>query len=170
MFLLHLLTFRSAVTMEISFVISGAYCIYKSTQGPCPDHMDSGSVKWNDEDTYNSNKKGGELPYGTYNKDTVIRYCCQTKGNWDASIELPVSQPFYLLTSSATGSPKCQIVMWALSYLEYIVFDTEDDNNADEEDGYHVFLQGRKLYYCYYEGSMLSFILFSLFFYHIAFL
>ena len=117
--------------------------------------MDPGWVRWDDEDNNNGNKNGGWLPDGTYNKDTKIRYCCQTKGHWDVPIKLPVSQPFYLLTSSATNSPKCQMVKWALSYLEYIVFDTEDDNNADGEDGNHVFLEGRKLYYCYYEGTLL---------------
>ena len=138
--------------MKFSFVAPGKYCIYKASDAACPGYMNSGWVRWDDEDSGNINKKGGWLPDGTYNSDTVIQYCCQTKGNWDASIELPVSQPFYLLTSSATGSPKCQMVMWALSYLEYIVFDTEDDSNGDAEDGDHVFLQGRKLYYCYYEG------------------
>ena len=156
--------------MDISFVISGEYCIYKSTDGACPEDMDSGWVEWDDENYLNQNENGGWLPDGTYDENTRIRYCCQTNGHWDASIELSVTQPFYLLTSNATGSPKCQMVKWALSYLEYIVFDTEDDDNRDEESGEHVFLQGRKLFYCYYEGSMLSFILFSLFFDRIAFL
>ena len=149
--LVHHTLLRNFSKIKVSCVVSGEYCIYQQG-GTCPENMNSGWLKWDDEDDNNNNQKRGRLPDGTYNKDTVIRYCCQTKGNWDASIELPVSQPFYLLTSSATGSPKCQIVMWALSYLEYIVFDTEDDRNADKEGGYHVFLQGRKLYYCYYEG------------------
>ena len=140
--------------MKFSFVALGKYCIYKASDAACPRYMNSGWVKWDDENTLNINKKGGWLPDGTYDRDTLIRYCCQTKGNWDISIELPVSQPFYLLKSSATGSPKCQMVKWALSYLEYIVFDTEDDDNGDEESGDHVFLQGRKLYYCYYKGTL----------------
>ena len=137
------------------FVVSGKYCIYKASSVACPDDMDPGWVRWDDEDNNNGNKNGGWLPDGTYNKDTKIRYCCQTKGHWDVPIKLPVSQPFYLLTSSATNSPKCQMVKWALSYLEYIVFDTEDNNNGDGEGGNHVFLEGRKLYYCYYEGTLL---------------
>jgi hypothetical protein len=53
------------------------------------------------------------------NKDTKMEYCCQTDDNWYDSIELPVSQPFYLLTSSSTDTPKCQMVKWTFSYLEY---------------------------------------------------
>ena len=119
--------------------------------------MDSGWVKWDDENQRNHNKRVGWLPDGRYDEDTRIEYCCQTKGHWDASIELPLSQPFYLLTSSATDSPKCQMVKWALSYLEYIVFDTEDSANGDDESGDHVFLEGTKIYYCYYEGVQLLF-------------
>jgi myo-inositol catabolism protein IolC len=114
--------------------------------------MDTGWVKWDDEDSFNNNKKGGSLPDGSYSKDTVIRYCCQNAGNWKDSIELPVSRPFYLLTSSSTVSPKCQMVKWAFSYLEYIIFDTNDEHNADNEGGKHIFLHQRKLYYCYYQG------------------
>jgi hypothetical protein len=84
-----------------------------------------------------------------------LEYCCQTDGNWYYSIELPVSQPFYLLTSSSTDTPKCQMVKWAFSYLEYIVFDTEDDNNYDNQGGEHLFLDGDKKYYCYYEGTLI---------------
>ena len=116
--------------------------------------MDTGWVKWDDEDSSNRNKKGGSLPDGSYNKDTVIRYCCQNASPWYDSIELPVIRPFYLLTSSSTVSPKCQMVKWAFSYLEYIIFDTSDQSNADREGGKHIFLHGRKLYYCYYKGTL----------------
>ena len=120
----------------------------------CPINMNTGWVKWDDEDDRNINKNGGSLPDGSYDKDTVIRYCCQNNGNWHDSIELPVSRPFYLLTSSYLSKPKCQMVKWALSYLEYIVFDTNDQYNFDQQGGQHVFLQGRKLYYCYYKGTL----------------
>ena len=132
------------------FVLTGSYCIYKS--GVCPKDMASGWVYWDDEDSKNGNRKGGYLPDGSYDKDTKIEYCCQTDGNWYDSIELPVSKPFYLLTSSSTYTPKCQMVKWEFSYLEYIVFDTEDDNNLDFKSAQHLFLDGEKKYYCYYEG------------------
>jgi hypothetical protein len=117
--------------------------------------MRSGWVRWDDSDYENKNRKGGFLPDGSYDKDTKIEYCCQTKGHWCDLIELPVSQPFYLLTSSSADTPKCQMVKWALSYLEYIVFDTEDTNNGDAQGGEHLFLDGEKKYYCYYEGTLI---------------
>ncbi len=46
------------------------------------------------------------------------------------------------------------MVKWAFSYLEYIVFDTNDQNNGDSQGGKHIFLYGRKLFYCYYEGTL----------------
>ena len=115
--------------------------------------MNAGWVKWDDENTQNTNQGGGSLPDGTYNQDTLIHYCCQTAGNWHDPIELPVSRPFYLLTSSSVSTPKCQMVKWAFSYLEYIEFDTSRPDNANQQLGEHVFLQGRKSYYCYYKGT-----------------
>jgi hypothetical protein len=115
--------------------------------------MKSGWVFWDDEDYKDGNRKGGYLPDGLCYVDTEIYYCCQTDGHWYDSIELPVSQPFYLLTSSSTDTSKCQMVKWALSYLEYIVFDTEDDANWYYQEGEHLFLNRRKLFYCYYEGT-----------------
>jgi hypothetical protein len=132
-------------------VLTGSYCIYKN--GTCPKDMASGWVTWDDENNDNDNSKAGYLPDGSYDENTTIEYCCQTDGNWYDSIELPVSQPFYLLTFSSTDTPKCQMVKWALSYLEYIVFDTEDSTNKDGQGGEHLFLAGRKLFYCYYEGT-----------------
>ena len=132
------------------FVLTGAYCIYKSKDAGCPKYMDTGWVRWDDK---NGNKEGS-LPDGQYDEDTLIRYCCQTAGHWYDSIELPVSQPFYLLTSNSTVSPKCQMVKWAFSYLEYIVFVTNDQNNTDSQGGEHLFLYGITLFYCYYKGML----------------
>ncbi|XP_046839077.1 uncharacterized protein LOC124433357 [Xenia sp. Carnegie-2017] len=134
----------------------GTYCIYKSSIA-CPYGMSSGSVKWDDENNKNTNKQRGQLPDGVYDNDTLIHYCYQTNGNWYDSIELPVIKPFYLLTSNSLSSPKCQMVKWATSQMEYILFDTEDENNSDIFSGNHVFVDtfnssGRiKLYYCYYK-------------------
>ena len=136
------------------FVLTGSYCIYKSKDVLCPKDMDTGWVKWDDEDDQNKNKKGGFLPDGIYYESTIIYYCCQTAGHWYDSIKLPASQLFYLLTSSSTDTPKCQMVKWAFSYLEYIVFDTEDQINIDDQGGDHLFLYGRKLFYCYYKGML----------------
>ncbi|XP_046857423.1 cubilin-like isoform X3 [Xenia sp. Carnegie-2017] len=140
----------------------GSYCIYKSNIS-CPKGMSTGSVKWDDENDRNLNEEAGELPYGTYDDDTVIHYCCQTDGKWYEPIELPVTQSFYLLTSNSLTSPKCQMVKWATSEMEYITFNTEDDNNADRFSGKHAFVntlnafRHRKLHYCYYEDCRCSF-------------
>lgn len=37
----------------------------------------SGSIYWDDEDTYNMNGKGGYLPSGSFDSDTRINYCCR---------------------------------------------------------------------------------------------
>lgn len=37
----------------------------------------SGSVFWDDEDTFNDNSHGGYLPDGTFDSDTKIDYCCR---------------------------------------------------------------------------------------------
>ncbi|XP_028399737.1 uncharacterized protein LOC114523097 isoform X2 [Dendronephthya gigantea] len=131
---------------------NGEYCIYKSEDSRCPEDMSSGWVKWNDEDWANANNKGGSLPQGVYNNETLIHYCCQTNGKWSDSIELPVNQPFYLLTTNSVETPKCQMVKWANSRLEYVVFDTEKMSNGEFQKGDHVFIKPRrKVYYCYYE-------------------
>jgi CUB/sushi domain-containing protein len=117
--------------------------------------MTTGWVRWNDTNYKNENGNGGFLPDGSYDKNTKIYYCCQTDGNWYDSIELPVSQPICLLTSNSTDTPNCQVVKWAFSYLEYIVFDTEDEINGDGQGGEHLFLDVEKKYYCCYEGTLI---------------
>ena len=120
--------------------------------------MFDGSIKWDDEDYQNRNYQSGILPDGTYGYHygtTTIEYCCQDEGYWFNSIELPVDRPFYLLPHK---SPNCQRVKWALSSLEYIVYDTENDDNSDTFSGSHVFTNKvkslPKIYYCYYEGMI----------------
>lgn len=120
--------------------------------------MVEGSILWDDEDNHNGNAKEGSLPdltiyYYDYYKDTKLYYCCQTQGEWYKPITLPTNKPFYLLPY---GSQNCQRVSWTVSSLEYIVYDTEDDNNGDLFEGHHVFNDQvkslPKVYYCYYEG------------------
>ena len=121
--------------------------------------MFDGSIKWDDEDNQNRNYQSGILPDGTDDSDsygsTTIKYCCQEHGYWFNSIELPVDRPFYLLPHK---SPHCQRVKWALSSLEFIVYDTENENNNDKFSGSHVYAEEveslPKIYYCYYEGMI----------------
>jgi hypothetical protein len=117
--------------------------------------MNSGSIKWDDEDSQNNNSFGGTLPDGTFNSDTLIEFCCQNQGLWSNSIQLPVDKPFYLLPRN---SQNCQRVKGAISTLDYIIFDTEDSNNHDTFIPSHVFAikdKGLpKIYYCYYRGKI----------------
>ena len=130
------------------------YCIYK--KGQCPSGMNEGSIRWDDEDDPNkdSNDKCCTLPDGEYSKHiTTIFYCCNGGGDWRKSIDLPINEPFYLLPYM---SDNCQRVKEAISVLEYITFDTEENNNFDEfkgSYGYTTEIQGiPTVYYCYYKG------------------
>ena len=121
--------------------------------------MKEGSVKWDDEDLSNKNQKKGTLPDGTYDKNTMIKYCCQDEGHWYNAVQLPVDRPFYLLphNSASFKNPKCQLVKWAMSWLEYIVYNTEKRNNHNALKGSHVFVHSSReslltMYYCYYKG------------------
>ena len=127
--------------------------------------MKEGFIKWDDEDypTEGGNDKHGILPDGEYgaavtnDRDTKIFYCCNDAGDWKQSIELPIHEPFYLLPYQ---SKNCQRVKGALSTLEKITYDTEEDNNRDDFQTSHAFTDGQKgkptLYYCYYKGMFLN--------------
>ena len=131
---------------------TGEYCIYKS--GKCPDGLTNGHVKWDDDDKgHNLNDEGGTLPGGVYDHNTEIRFCCRTDGNKRDPILLPSKTPFFLL---AYGSAKCQMVKWAIASLEWIFFDTKDDQNTDKAVGEYPFEAGithPTIYYCYYRGK-----------------
>lgn len=137
------------------FFILGSYCIYRKHES-CPQDMVEGSIFWDDEDNNNLNHKGGSLPdldTGYFGTDTILYYCCQNQGEWYTPIELPTEKPFYLLPYE---SRNCQRVKWAISSLEYIIYDTEDNNNFDQFIGHHVFTDEfkslPKIFYCYYKG------------------
>ncbi len=149
---------------------TGSYCIYQYGV-KCPPGMVEGYIKWDDNNPpqENRNQKLGSLPRGDYTYDTVIYYCCQNQSTWYDVIELPTTSPFYLLPYKPRSqySTECQRVKWALPTLEYIRFDTEDDNNQDVFYGHHVDTdhdnpKGRpKVHYCYYESRSGSLHLFT---------
>ena len=119
--------------------------------------MTEGFIDMYDEQNNNQNKLHGylNLPDGIYfGPSTRVIYCCHTVGKWYNPIELPNKKPFYLLPY---GSRNCQRVAGALSSLEYIRYDTEDDDNWDEFSGDHVFTDKvkslPKVFYCYYESK-----------------
>lgn len=154
---MHSLTLN-CLPMKVN-CFTGKYCVYKSKNAPCPEDMTSGSVFWDDEDEDHQTQVGEGSPDGSYVNDTTIYYCCQNDGNPYDSIELPVERPFYLLTSNSFATPKCQMVKWAFSSLEYLVLDTENVNNSDSESDDHVFIANKTVYYCYYEGILLFLIM-----------
>ena len=132
---------------------AGEYCIYRRGS-KCPSGLLSGSVLWDDENSAigrNRNSHAGVLPAGVYNQDTKIFFCCQTTGSHDDPIELPVASPFYLIAFT----PQCQEVLNTIHTMEFIRYDTEDDNNHDQKTfpyPYGVAFQEPTIYYCYYKG------------------
>lgn len=138
---------------------AGEYCIYQKGSS-CPVGMQRGSVLWDDENFsgMNKNNNSGSLPAGVYNQDTKIFFCCQTYGYYFNPIELPIDKPFYLMAWKG----HCQYVLNTVHRKEYIVYDTEDDNNHDKQtDPFPYganFLPEPHIYYCYYEGKVLFFL------------
>ncbi|XP_022794893.1 uncharacterized protein LOC111333559 [Stylophora pistillata] len=131
---------------------NGKFCIYKEGDF-CPQGFYEGLVRWDDDNKKNGsnrNHKGGKLPAGVYNQDTLIYFCCKTTGFIIKRIALPVSKPFYLM---AFGSKTCQEVQGAVYSLEYVVFDTENTNNMDSRVYPYPYGADRKeptIHYCYY--------------------
>ena len=134
---------------------SGKYCIYKKGDY-CPQDFHKGSVLWDDNNESNGsnrNSKGGELPAGIYDQDTMIYFCCKSTGSVEKRVSLPVSKPFYLLAFESTT---CQEVQGAVYSLEYVVYDTENTNNHDARVypyPYGAHLRELTIYYCYYRGK-----------------
>ena len=127
--------------------------------------MDDGFIHWDDEDNdnANANTKDGILPDGTYNHDTEIYFCCRHQGNWYDPIELPVSVPLFLLPYN---SKNCQRVKWAMSKQQYIIYETENEQNRDNFHQRHAYAENignnlPKIYYCYYEGEYIVLLLHS---------
>ena len=132
---------------------TGRYCIYD--YGRCPTGLTKGYAYWDDNNENNSNGKGGTLPGGVngHIHDTQIRFCCRKDGDINDPVLLPSKTPFFLL---AYGSAECQMVKWAIASLEWIFFDTEDNQNRDKAAGAYPFEAGIKhptIYYCYYHGK-----------------
>ncbi|XP_076112432.1 uncharacterized protein LOC143080461 isoform X2 [Mytilus galloprovincialis] len=128
----------------------GNYCILR--QGiSCPSGFKTGSIYWDDEDHHNSNEKEGILPSGVFDTNTLIFYCCRFDGSYRTPINLPPTIPFYLLRYR---SP-CQQVQGMVAREEVVMFDDEDTQNGNLENGSHPLNHrstvGNTLYYCYYD-------------------
>lgn len=133
---------------------AGEYCIYQKGHD-CPDGLLSGWVYWDDEDGRNKNAHRGVLPEGVFNQNTKIYFCCRsTKDGYKEPIELPFASPFYLMAFRR----HCQAVLYTIHKREYIIYDTEDIVNQDENSfpyPYGADLHPPKIYYCYYRGTRL---------------
>lgn len=136
----------------------GNYCIYKKGSS-CPTLLKEGYVLWDDENGKNAanvNFHSGSLPNGKYGQDTKIFFCCQIVGSPSVPIELPIDTPFYLMTFN---NKKCQEVLKTIYTTEFIRYDTENDNNHDKQSYPYPFgadLYLPYIYYCYYQGKILS--------------
>ena len=129
---------------------SGQYCIFK--KGSCPKGLTEGYIHWDDETEKNINDKGGTLPDGIYDKDTLIYYCCRTDGDKFTPMPLPLISPFYL---KAYSSSECQRVEGAISTEEFIRYDTEDESNKDKQHGSYPYgggISNHNISYCYYKS------------------
>ena len=113
--------------------------------------MESGFIKWDDEDSNNRNLFSGQLPDGSYGKDTKIEYCCRVDGNATNPINLPTDSPFVLLKAN---THLCQKVNGMQVRSEFFRWDTEDNNPTSNKTGpVNAELNERKdvkVYYCYY--------------------
>ena len=129
---------------------TGQYCIYK--KGRCPNGLSNGFVYWDDDSYFNENTKSGILPDGVYDANTKIEFCCRTDENKDKPVVLPTKEPFYLL---AYKFPRCQMVKWTVSTLQWIYYDTEHWDNVDHRGGAYPYNAAKKhptIYYCHYHG------------------
>jgi len=129
----------------------GSYCIGRKN-GTCPHGFSEGYIKWDDEDIRNRNSRGGILPDGIYNRNTIIYYCCRNDAHPTNPIILPTDRPFYLMQNHPDG---CQHVRNMQVQAEWVYWDDEDVRNDDSESGSYPYRGGatnrnQRLNYCYY--------------------
>ncbi|XP_070568137.1 uncharacterized protein [Ptychodera flava] len=127
----------------------GEYCIYKT--GLCPQGFAAGYVLWDDEDDLpQGNALGGTLPDGTYDRNTLIYYCCREDGSPNDPLYLPKEVPFVLIKRSAN----CQAVNGMSVSEEWFLWDNENILNEDDVVGFAPYNTGgyaqHQLHYCYY--------------------
>merc|ERR1711962_207007 len=136
----HLFGYHGTADVEQGFCLKGNpegaewphgnYCVYKYDGEDCPSGFTTGSITWDDEDYDNVDENHGMLPDGSFPigdySDTTYNYCCRNDGSPDHEITLPTTRPFYLFPHSNA----CQKVSGMTSSEEWILFDTENDNNG----------------------------------------
>ena len=128
---------------------NGSYCIVKQ-DAPCPDGFEEGSIFWDDENDDNENYAFGDLPDGTFDSNTLIKYCCRSDGDIATPIPLPNTVPFALVRQSADG---CQQVQGMNVANAWVFTDDENDCNLNRKSGSAPYVEGVRdfrIYYCYY--------------------
>ena len=128
---------------------NGAYCIVAFASS-CPSGFRSGSVFWDDEDEHNANWVSKSVPYGIFDRNTRLDYCCRSDGSISTPISLPTGTPFYLLQKSSAG---CQRVAGMSDRHDWRQTDDEDSHNSNKQRGNVPYITGTsdyKVHYCYY--------------------
>jgi len=132
---------------------NGKYCLYKKGNS-CPPNFEEGWVYW---DEYgNNNAVEGEVPEGTYGKNTNMSFCCRDDGFASNDLYLPTDKPFYLFPTTHA----CQAVSGMNYKMEYIQWDDDDWFNDNDRDGALPYMEGKhdnsntKMYFCYYYPAL----------------
>ena len=129
---------------------NGSYCLVKRSAQPCPDGFEEGSLFWDDENDDNDNYIYGIVPDGTFDSNTLIKYCCRSDGDIATPIPLPNTAPFVMLRQSAGG---CQQVQGMNVADAWVFTDDENDCNLNRKSGSTPYVEGVRdfrVYYCYY--------------------
>ncbi len=114
-----------------------------------------GSVEWDDEDGLdNRNTVSGSVPEGTYNRDTLIYFCCRDDGYESFPLYLPTSDPFILFMKTPNT---CQKVEGMSVRQEWFHWDGENDipigpkeyfqGSVPFHDGWE---NNHRIHFCYY--------------------
>ena len=97
----------------------GNYCIVKSAGFSCPSNFTEGYLNWNDENDNNKNNYYGakySKPDGVFGKDTQIKFCCRSDGNYRTAMNMPKDFSYTLFPHFWEG-----ITIWIMSLpLQYI--------------------------------------------------
>lgn len=111
----------------------GSYCVF--AKNGCPNGFRTGTIKLDDEDISNRNRKSGTLPDGVYDRDTLYRFCCRSDAPHHQAIPLPSAAPFILFQPQ--GARACQQVSGMRVSVEWFKWDCEDSNNRNERKPFH---------------------------------
>ena len=110
----------------------------------------SGWIRWDDEDSRNSNHFRGQLPDGVYNGNTRIYYCCRSDGYATNAIMLPNGSPFVLFKHN---THLCQEVKGMKVTSEHFYWDCEDSSPNNQHGGSIPYADvggNIRIEYCYY--------------------